>query len=68
MNGSARKQKPSIVLHEGGRDRRERQRADAERVENSRRRGRPLWTPVGEGTRGNKDLRTNYPFSAFREN
>jgi hypothetical protein len=67
MNSSAQ----SKTVHRpewGGRDRRERQRADAERVENGRRRGRPLWTPVGEGTRGNKDLRTNYLFSGFREN
>ncbi len=60
-----RKAKPSIVLHEGGRDRRERQRADAERVENSRCDGRPLWTPVGERTRGMKTCEPTIPSLGF---
>ena len=61
-----REAKPSIVLNEGGHDRRERQRADAEsesKVVAARRVGRGR--ALANGTRGEEDLRTTIPSLGF---
>ena len=63
---SRREAKPSIVLNEGGQDRRERQRADAEsesKVVAARRVGRSR--ALANGTRGEEELRTTIPSLGF---
>ena len=61
-----REAEPSIVLNEGGQDRRERQRADAgseSKVVAARRVGRGR--ALANGTRGEEDLRTTIPSLGF---